>query len=224
MPIYQTIIEYVAKFIAILLVISFHEFAHAFAAVKCGDETPRLSGRLTLNPIAHINWVGLLMMFVAGFGWANPVPINPYNFKNVKKGYFWTSIAGVITNYIFAFFALPFYYLCINYLPSGSFISILLSTIFYDIFVLNLCFFVFNLIPVYPLDGFRVLEVLVKTRGKVMTFLRSKGQIVLLCLLVLSLISDYVPALWFLDVLGHFMNFSVNILGKPITLFWNLIF
>ncbi len=224
MPIYQKIIEYVARFVAILLVISFHEFAHAFAAVKCGDETPRLSGRLTLNPIAHINWVGLLMMFVAGFGWANPVQVNPYNFKNIKKGYFWTSIAGVITNYLFAFLALPLFYLCLLYLPSGSFISIFLSTVFYDIFVLNLCFFVFNLIPVYPLDGFRVLEVLVKTRGKVMDFLRTKGQMVLLCLLVLSLITDYVPELWFLDILGHFMNFSINIVGKPITLFWNLIF
>lgn len=224
MPNYDRLVKFVARIVATLLVISAHEFAHAFVAVRCGDNTPKIRGRYTLNPIAHLNIFGLITFIFTGFGWANPVPINPYNFKNLKKGYFFTSIAGVVTNYVFAFFTLPLLYLCFRFLPSETFISILLIEIITTIYALNLCFFVFNLIPIYPLDGFRVLEVLVKTRGKVMNFLYKYGQYVLLGLLALSLIADYIPQLYFLDILGYFMSFSVNIVGRPISLFWNLIF
>lgn len=94
----NTLLQYVAIFIAIIIVMPAHEFAHAFAAVKSGDDTPKMSGRYTLNPFAHFDVVGILMLMFAHFGWAKPVPINPYNFRDIKKGYFWTSVAGVLTN------------------------------------------------------------------------------------------------------------------------------
>ncbi len=101
------IISYVAIFLAILIVMPAHEFAHAFVAYKCGDYTPKARGRLTLNPFAHFDVLGLIMLMVARFGWAKPVPINPYNFKHYKRDYFLVSIAGVTMNLILAFFFYP---------------------------------------------------------------------------------------------------------------------
>ena len=79
------LVLYLANFLAILIVLPCHEFAHAFAAVKNGDETPRLSGRYTLNPFAHFDPLGLVMLIVLRFGWAKPVPVNPDNFRNRKR-------------------------------------------------------------------------------------------------------------------------------------------
>jgi len=77
-----------AQFLAVMIVITFHEFAHAYTAYKCGDPTAKFSGRMTLNPVKHFDPLGILMFAVAGFGWAKPVPINPYNFNDYKKGSF----------------------------------------------------------------------------------------------------------------------------------------
>ena len=76
---------YLANFLAILIILPLHEFAHAFAAVKCGDDTPKLAGRYTLNPFAHFDPIGLVMMILIRFGWAKPVPVNPDNFRNRKR-------------------------------------------------------------------------------------------------------------------------------------------
>ena len=78
---------YLANFLAILIILPLHEFAHAFAAVKCGDDTPKFAGRYTLNPFAHFDPIGLVMMILIRFGWAKPVPVNPDNFRNRKSGY-----------------------------------------------------------------------------------------------------------------------------------------
>ena len=96
------LVLYLSNFIVILIVLPCHEFAHAFAAVKCGDETPKFAGRYTLNPFAHFDPIGLAMMILIGFGWAKPVPVNPDNFHNRKKGCVLVSIAGVTVNIIFA--------------------------------------------------------------------------------------------------------------------------
>lgn len=218
------IIEWIARIIAILLVFSLHEFAHAFVAYKFGDPTPKLQGRLTLNPVQHIDPIGFVMLCFAGFGWAKPVPINPNNFKKLRSGYFWTSAAGVIVNYAFAFVTLPLYYLSFDYLPQNSFAFSFFTKLFYQIFVLNLCCFVFNLIPLYPLDGFRVFECCFKRENALLTHLRRYGQYYLLTLVALSYVAERIEALAFLDVLGLFLNFALDIIGKPISLFWNFIF
>ena len=97
------ILNYLSIFLALIVVLPVHEFAHAFVAVKCGDYTPKSYKRLTLNPLAHFDPVGLACFVFAGFGWAKPVPVNPYNFKNYKWGSFFVAIAGVVANYILAF-------------------------------------------------------------------------------------------------------------------------
>ena len=98
-------IEILARLIALVCVFSPHEFAHAFIAYKNGDPTAKIRGRMTLNPLKHLDPVGYVLCAAAGFGWAKPVPIDPYNFRNYKRGMFTTAIAGVIVNYIVAFFA-----------------------------------------------------------------------------------------------------------------------
>ena len=101
----EYVIQLFASFLAVMFVITIHEFAHAFAAHKCGDNTPKAMGRLTINPIAHLDPMGLLFCILFGFGWAKPVQVNPLNFKSYKKGVFWVSIAGVLANYTMAFFS-----------------------------------------------------------------------------------------------------------------------
>ncbi len=215
---------YIARFLVLLFILPAHEFAHGYAAYKNGDNTAKNMGRLTLNPVKHFDLLGLLSFLLIGFGWAKPVPVNPYNFNDRKKGCFWVSIAGVLTNYVLAFLFYPLYLLSIRFIGLSSTLGYFIALVFYCGFTLDLSFFVFNLLPVYPLDGFRVVDTFAKKRGKVYNFLLKYGQKALLGLMILSIISNAVPKLYFLDIFGYFMNFAVNIIGYPITVFWNLIF
>ena len=225
----QRLLQYVAIFIAVLIVLPAHEFAHAYAAVKSGDDTPKVNGRLTLNPMAHFDIVGLFMLIFAHFGWAKPVPINPLNFRDLKKGYFWTSVAGVLTNIAMAFVVYPLYALYSYFWSKVGFDFLLfddlLAYVLFFVFTLNINLFVFNLIPVYPLDGFRVVEVFNKKRGKVFQFLRDKGQIVLLVLIIISAIREnfdtVLPFLKYVDLFGWFMETVAGLVAFPIELFWN---
>ncbi len=221
------ILQLLASFLAVMIVITLHEFAHAYIANKCGDPTAKLSGRMTLNPMKHFDPIGILIFALAGFGWAKPVPVNPYNFRNYKTGSLLTSAAGVVVNYLSAFLFYPLYLLiAMHVLPmiAGKYLGILLMYFPIYLWSYSLSFCVFNLLPFYPLDGFRIVDTLDKKRGKVFLFLRNKGQLVMLALIALSLIAERIPQFWFLDILGYFMRFATNILGRPITLFWNWIF
>ncbi len=228
----EKIISYVAIFLAILLVMPAHEFAHAFVAYKCGDYTPKARGRLTLNPFAHFDIVGLVMLIVARFGWAKPVPINPYNFKHYKRDYFLVSIAGVTANLILAFIFYPILSLVtialsnVGYATTiGLLAKQLLQTTLLYVYVLNINLFVFNLIPVFPLDGFRVLEVICSKNpnNKLLTFLRRYGSMVLLVLIMINWLSEYIPLLSYVDIFGFVMNIFGYLLRFPIELFWDWI-
>ena len=119
----------------ILISLTFHEYAHAYAAYKCGDNTAKAFGRLTLNPISHLDLVGTLMMFFVGFGWAKPVPINTRNFNKPRRDLFIVSIAGVVTNLILALFGVLIMFACfkINFIPD----DILITTFsFFNLFSL----------------------------------------------------------------------------------------
>ena len=176
---------------AVIIGLSFHEWGHAFAALKMGDPTARNLGRLTLNPLKHIDPMGFLMMIFFGFGWAKPVPVNPHNYRNYKVSEIVVSLAGVTMNLILAFVSalgLAAYYKFAGTEFIMSAAGNKIAIIIYYFIMLNLCLLVFNLIPIYPLDGFHVAEVLLsKPLGsKVFLFLRRYGQFILIGILLLG--------------------------------------
>jgi len=230
------IIEILAGVVAVIFVFAPHEFAHAFVAYKCGDGTAKMHGRLTLNPLKHIDPYGFALCIFTGFGWAKPVPVNPYNFRNFRKGMFLTAIAGVVTNYIIAFIAYPFSLVIARYalavLESGTFayyVILLLYRSFFLIYAYSLSVFIFNLLPLYPLDGFRVVEACTRQVNPVRRFLENYGRYILIILVLESFLCGVleayteIPYVAYFDILGYVHWFAVNILGYPITALWNLI-
>ncbi len=145
----------------ILFALTIHEYCHALVAYRLGDDTASLQGRLTLNPLMHLDPIGTIMMFIAGFGWAKPVPVNPLNFKDPKKGMLLVAIAGPISNLITAIIAGLFLKIILSdpsfslETNSGAFNTLVLILILNVIFGIVLA--VFNMIPIPPLDGSRVL-------------------------------------------------------------------
>ena len=139
----------------VLIALSFHEYAHALAATKMGDDTPRLTGRLTLSPFAHFDLIGLVMLIFLGFGYGKPVQVNPSRFKNRFWGEILVSISGVLMNFILAFFFTFVSVFCIKVL---HFTNIYYFTVIKGIVSTNLAVMVFNILPLPPLDGYRVVK------------------------------------------------------------------
>lgn len=141
----------------VLIAITFHEFAHAFAAVKLGDETPKVQGRLSLNPLSHIDPIGIIMLIFAHIGWGKPVEINPRNFKgriSTSAAEAIVSVAGPLMNFILALvFSLIFAALT-KFVPA---LNGIVAIIILDIIIINIGLGVFNLIPLPPLDGSKIL-------------------------------------------------------------------
>lgn len=142
---------FVALFAALTLALSLHEFAHAYVAVWQGDPTPKYAGRLTLNPLAHLDPSGTFLLLVAGFGWAKPVPVNPLNMRNPKRGSTLVSIAGPGMNFVLAVVSAIL-------LKALSFIGGLPALFLYYFAFYNLGLGIFNLLPVNPLDGFKFVR------------------------------------------------------------------
>lgn len=142
----------------IVIGLSFHEFAHGFVSYKLGDPTPKLQGRLSLNPAAHIDLFGFLCLLFAGFGWGKPVQIDPRYYKNRRRDELLVSLAGVIMNFLIAVITAFVIHLLLGqnaflYSSAGQ----IILTILQNIILINLVLMIFNLIPVPPLDGFGVL-------------------------------------------------------------------
>ena len=152
------IYTFLLRFIVALIALPIHECAHGYAAYRMGDYTAKREGRLTLNPLMHFDLFGTIAMLLFGFGWAKPVPINPLNFENPKKGMMISSFAGPMSNIGLAFISMVLYKL--SYIPqymgiSGAFLSTVQMFLLYMI-TINITLGVFNLIPIPPLDGSRI--------------------------------------------------------------------
>lgn len=174
-----------------LFAITIHEFSHGYIAYRLGDPTAHDAGRLTLNPLAHLDIFGTLALIFIGFGWAKPVPVNPRNFANPRRDNLWVSLAGPASNFISAFaFGMLFRFL--GPLLTDSSISLIIAKMIYLGVWINLILTVFNLLPIPPLDGFHILEGLVSYNIylKLQEFARY-GSFILLGLIVVSMFTNF---------------------------------
>lgn len=149
-----SLMSIIAGLPGLLLALVLHEYAHARVAVAMGDFTPKLTGRLTLNPMAHIDPIGLLMLLVARFGWAKPVMVNPRNFRDMKKGNILVALAGPAANFLTAFVTL---FIMMVLFKFGMLNTVGIKTVLSMIVLFNINFGIFNLIPLPPLDGSKIL-------------------------------------------------------------------
>ena len=173
---------FVIYFIAILAAISIHEFSHALAADYLGDPTPRLQGRLKLNPLVHIDKIGMLFLLFFGFGWGKPVEFDPYNLKSPRKDAAIISLAGPSSNFILAIILSLLIKLFI--FSQLNFLIIIGSLIFIPMIKMNIILGVFNLLPIHPLDGFKIVGgVLPEEKAHEWNQLQKYGMIFLILLI-----------------------------------------
>ncbi len=155
----NTLTSLLARVFVVFCTLPVHEFAHAYAATKLGDDTARLKGRLTLNPLAHLDIIGSIMILLVGFGYAKPVPVNARNFKNPKAGMAITAAAGPLSNLIMALiFSILHIAFLVYYQRSGAVFANVAYLFFYFAAYVNVTLGIFNLIPIPPLDGSRILN------------------------------------------------------------------
>lgn len=201
----------ISRLITLVIALSFHEFAHAWTANFFGDDTPRMNGRLTLNPLAHLDPIGSLMLIVAGFGWAKPVPVNTYALqRRSRSATMWVSVAGPLSNLLLAILAaiplrlrlVPFAYSS-GFFPSAfDFLSTFIQ--------INLLLMIFNLIPLAPLDGEKVAQYLFpRSWVNFLDTIRPYGPLILMALLFI------LPRLG-IDIIGWLIRPLFN-------LFWTLL-
>jgi Zn-dependent protease len=177
---------------AIILLTAFpvHEFAHAWVADHFGDDTPRANGRLTLNPLAHLDPLGSLMMIIVGFGWAKPVPINPYILqRRSPSATMWVSLAGPMSNLLMAIVGSIFFRLGVvsikDVTPVSGEILPTLSLFVFLFIRINLWLMLFNLIPLFPLDGEKVLDYfLPPSAARALESIRPYGPMILMVILI----------------------------------------
>ena len=184
---------------AVLIGLTFHEYAHAYMADKLGDKTPKFQGRLSLNPFVHIDPIGFIMILLIGFGWAKPVQTNPGVYRHYYKDDLKVSLAGPLANLLVALLAALLtallYKLGIFSLITMGSLSTIIVTILLSIISINCMLFVFNLIPIPGLDGFHILRDLFPSHFyKVSDFL-YKYQLLILLVFVATPLATYIVGL-----------------------------
>ena len=204
-----SLLDAVLRVAAVLLCLTIHETCHGLAAYALGDPTAKSMHRLSLNPLHHIDWFGLFMMFAAGFGWAKPVPVDPRYFKKPKEGMALTALAGPISNFLLALlfiFISKMIYLDASYTVAWD---VAFTFCLYTVAPLSIGLGLFNLIPIPPLDGSKVVAVLLPDRayGTLMRYERY-GMLLLL-------------ALSFLGISGGFISGAI---GRVYEAMFNLIY
>ena len=188
-----SLLNAVLRVAAVLLCLTVHETCHGLTAYALGDPTAKAMHRLSLNPLHHIDWFGLLMMLAAGFGWAKPVPVDPRYFKKPKEGMALTALAGPVSNFLLALLLIFLSKLIYLYAPSTMAWDVAFWFCFYTVPQLSIGLGLFNLIPIPPLDGSKVVAVLLPDRayGTLMRYERY-GMLLLLALSLLGVFGGFI--------------------------------
>lgn len=170
----------------LLLALTVHEFAHSWVSSRLGDPTPKLQGRLSFNPLNHIDPIGFIMMIVFRFGWCKPVEINPFYYKNRRRGMLMVALAGPAANFLTALLVALLYGLLTIILPVSILFNTYLIKVLLGILMYNVNLGLFNLIPIPPLDGSKVLEGLLPVRESFayMNFMNRYGLLILLAVMI----------------------------------------
>lgn len=204
-----------AFIVALLVTVMLHEIAHGYSALLYGDTTAKDYGRLTLNPKKHFDLMGLFMMFLVGFGWAKPVPVNANNFEKKRSGMIVVSLAGVVTNMLLAFIFASLYVVFGNipvvYESVGYYLVYFGWYLSYMMLALNISFALFNILPLFPLDGYRLLSCFVPQSNAYMSFVRKYSMYIFLALILwqyLPIIGDFSPFTLYITELGGWIRNS----------------
>lgn len=214
----EMILLLVAITFIFMISLAFHEWAHGFVAYKQGDPTPKSAGRLTLNPLSHIDTWGFIMFLCIGVGWAKPVPVNPNNFKKFRSGIAKVSLAGVSANFILCVLGSFLYVLSLNVLGDSADLIVLIA--FWLMFS-NACLMVFNLIPLYPLDGFNFISSFMRPDNKfVQANIRNAGRI-FIGILLIDLFLDLFMGI---SIIGYLLSTFASWICGPLCWLWQLMF
>ncbi len=181
--------------VALIIAFTVHEFSHAYVAYKFGDPTAKKQGRLTLNPASHLDVFGTIMIFIAGFGWAKPVPVNYFYFKNRKLAGVLVSVAGPLSNLLVATIAMGIWFALYRFgafTKLGDNLTLTISQFFNVLISLNVVLFIFNLLPIPPLDGYRVIEDIVPSEMRPKLIQWERYGIFFFLLVLITPIGDYI--------------------------------
>ena len=190
-----------------LLALVVHECSHGWVSTKLGAPTPRIRGRLTLNPLVHLDFMGTVLMLLTGFGWARPVEVNPMYYKDRKKGMALVAAAGPLSNFLLALISLLVFFIVlvissfVNSVELYKVLNVIMVACDYSA-TINLCFMVFNLIPIPPLDGSRILGMFVGDRLYYQMLQFERYSMILIMVLSLTGV--------FSSIIGTGVNFFYN--------------
>lgn len=212
----EAVIHFLITIFTYMLAITLHEYAHAFAAYKMGDPTAKNAGRLTFNPFKHINMTGFLFFIFLGVGWANPVPVNPLNYKKFKKGTRWVSVSGVLANFLMGLFSAILYAILLATVGSSGgiameYIYLILS---YSMLV-NSFLAMFNILPIPLLDGFSFVASFTKPENKFIKSMARNGLRILIGILLVGMLTDL---LFGFDIFTLYLSLINDLIYYPIVL------
>lgn len=214
------------KLIALVLLVVFglmvalvsRTLAQGFVAYKCGDGTPKATGRLTLNPLTHLDPWGFICLILCGIGWTNPMPINPMNFKKYRSGIAWVSISGILTNFALCIIASFFYVLTLNKL--GDSVNIIVIALYWFMYS-NAFLIAFNILPIFPLDGFTFISSFMKPNNKFVQGNIKYGTKILFGVLIVDIVVDL---LFNFSIITYGLVWIADKICFPFCKLWSLMF
>ncbi len=213
----EAVLSFVFTVLSFIIALSFREFMRSFVAYKMGDPTPKLAGRLTLNPLKHIDTSGFLMFMLLGVGWSKPSQINPMNFKKYKTGMRWISIVGILTNFVLGLIAAGIFAILLGTVGIPNvYVGYIYNFLMYFMIV-NSFLAMFNLLPLFPLDGFTFVTTFLKPNNKFVDFGVKNSMKILLIIFLVSILGDLIFGFdvldWYLSVLYNYVYVPIGFLG-----------